>query len=213
MVRLRRSELTRLMRYYRLLSGLPDTDFSMFITSAQIGNALDVDPTQVRRDFKAVNLTGKGRIGFRRREVCDVLRLVLRFDETDDAVLVGAGHLGAALMAYTGFADFGFRIVAAFDNDQRKVGREVAGHIVKSARSITPFLKKHDTKLAVLTTPGDVSQTVTDHLVSAGICGIWNFSSCQLEVPKHVLVRDARISLGISELKYHLMKKPGAWLE
>ena len=44
---------------------------------------------------------------------------------SDQAVLAGAGKLGQALVAYRGFDDYGLQIIAAFDNDETIVGRDI----------------------------------------------------------------------------------------
>lgn len=204
MTRLRRLVLERLMRYYRYIVSVPEMRGAKTITSAQIATALDVDPTQVRKDFGAIGLLGMGRVGFDVGEVCVAIRRVLGFDDRLEAVLVGAGHLGGALVTYEGFAQYGLQIVAAFDSDKRKVGQRVAGRIVQSTRALKPYVKKHGIRLAILTTPAEVSQSVTDRLVSVGIRAIWNFSPTQLTVPKGVKVRNEHISLGLAEISYHL---------
>lgn len=204
MERLRRLVLERLMRYYRFLTESAVMRGAETVTSAQIAEALDIDPTQVRKDFGAIGLLGMGRVGFDACEVCRSIRVVLGFDEQMDAVLVGAGHLGTALMTYKNFERYGFRIVAAFDSDKRKVGQRVAGRVVQSTRALKPYVKKHGIRLAILTTPADVSQSVTDRLVSVGVRAIWNFSPTQLTAPSGVKVRNEHISLGLAEISYHL---------
>jgi redox-sensing transcriptional repressor len=174
------------------------------VTSAQIAEALDIDATQVRKDFSAIGLLGIGRVGFDVCEVCRAIRIHLGFDQRHEAILVGTGHLGTALMAYDGFDRYGLEIVAAFDNDAVKVGGEVAGTVVKPMRSLKPFIRKHGIKLAILTTPQPVAQVLADRLVSAGIKAIWNFAPTRLTVPVDVLVRDEHISLGLSEIAHHL---------
>jgi redox-sensing transcriptional repressor len=129
---------------------------------------------------------------------------VLGFDQPYDAVLIGAGHLGSALAAYKKFASYGLEIVAVFDNDPRKIGSKVAGLKVRSMRALKPYIRKHDIRLAVLTTPADVAQKLVDRAVSAGVKAIWNFAPTQVAVPPDVLVRNEHISLGLSEIAYHL---------
>jgi redox-sensing transcriptional repressor len=190
------------MRYYRWLSE-PKRKPMKTVTSAQIAEALDIDATQVRKDFGAIGILGMGRVGFEVCEVCRGIRYVLGFDQTYEGVLIGAGHLGAALMAYDGFDVYGLDIVAVFDNDPKKVGSNVAGTTVKSMRSLKPFIRKHHIRLAILTTPAAVSQQLTDRLVSAGIKAIWNFTPTRVTVPEDVLVRNEHISLGLSQIAYH----------
>jgi len=119
-------------------------------------------------------------------------------------VLIGAGHLGGALLAYSGFARYGLDIVAAFDNDKRRIGGKVAGCTVKSMRALNPFVKRREIRLAILTTPVEVSQELADRLVSVGVKAIWNFTPNRVTVPPGVLVRNQHISVGLSEIAYHL---------
>ena len=201
---LRRVVLERLIRYYRYLSGLTARKPLDTITSAQLGAALDIDPTQVRKDFGAIGLMGISRVGYEVCEVCRAIRMVFGFDRPYAAVLVGAGHLGKALLNYPGFGRYGLHIQAAFDNDPEKVGEEIAGIRVRPVRSLKPYIRRHHLRMAVLTTPVSVSQVLTDRIVSAGVKAIWNFSPTRLEVPGDVLVRNEHISLGLAQLAYHL---------
>jgi redox-sensing transcriptional repressor len=201
-----RLALERLIRYHRFLVELTTRAPVATVTSAQIAEALDIDPTQVRKDLGAIGLQGMGRVGFDVCGVCHAIRNVLGFDQKYDAVLLGAGHLGGALLAYSGFARYGLRIVAAFDGDKSKVGSEIAGCTVRPMRALKPFLKRRKIRLAILTTPAEVSQELADRLVSAGVEAIWNFAPTRLTVPSGVLVRNEHISVGLSEITYHLKR-------
>lgn len=192
------------MLYHRFLSELTSRKPVRTVTSAQIADALDIDPTQVRKDFGAIGILGMGRVGFDVCEVCRAIRVVLGFDQNHNAILIGTGHLGGALLAYSGFARYGLEIVAAFDNDDRRIGSRVAGHNVKPMRAMTPFIKSRKIRLAILTTPVTVSQKLTDRLVTVGVKAIWNFTPTRLTVPPGVLVRNEHISIGLSEIAYHL---------
>ena len=204
MARLKRLVLHRLMSYYRLLSEWTGRTSVRTVTSAQIGEPLDIDPTQVRKDLSAIGVVGMGRVGFDVCEVCRAIRVALGFEARYEAVLIGAGHMGGALLAYSGFATYGLHIVAAFDNEKRKIGVTVGGCTVKPMRVLKPFVNRHKIRVAVLTTPAEVSQQITDRLVSAGVKAIWNFAPTSLAVPSGVLVRNEHISRGLSEITYHL---------
>jgi redox-sensing transcriptional repressor len=192
------------MRYHRFLSEPVTRKPVPTVTSAQIAEALDIDPTQVRKDFRAIGLLGMGHVGFDVCEVCHAIRVVLGFDRIYEAVLIGTGHLGGALLAYLGFAKYGLRIVMAFDSDQRKVGGKIAGCPIRPIKAMKPFIQKHKIRLAILTTPAEVAQKLTDRLVVAGVKAIWNFTPTQLTAPADVLVRHEHISIGLSEIAYHL---------
>ncbi|MGD8319910.1 MAG: redox-sensing transcriptional repressor Rex [Gemmatimonadota bacterium] len=196
--------LERLMRYHRFLTEVRGHDAPASVTSSEIAHALEVDPTQVRKDLGSIGLRGTGRVGFDAAEVVHRIRDVLAFDQTHPAVLVGAGHLGGALMAYAGFAQYGLRIVAAFDSDQDKVGQVIAGCTVRSTRGMTAYIKRHKVRFAILTTPAGVAQKMADRLVAAGVHAIWNFTPQRLTVPDPVFVRNEHISLGLAQLAFHL---------
>lgn len=195
------------MRYYRWLTEASFKKPLKTVTSAQIAEALDVDATQVRKDFGSIGLLGMGRVGFDVCEVCRGIRHVLGFDRTYEAVLIGAGHLGSALVNYKGFSVYGLKIVAVFDSDSERIGEEIGGLSIRSTRSLKPFIRKHNIRLAILTTPGDVSQELTDRIVSVGVIAIWNFTPARVTVPYGVLVRNAHISLGLSQIAYYLKRR------
>ena len=204
MARLRRLVLERLMRYYRFLSEITARGPARAVTSAQIAEALDIDPTQVRKDFAAIGLQGMGRVGYEVCEACRAIRVALGFDQQYEAVLVGAGNLGGALLAYSGFVRYGLHIVAAFDSNQNRIGSEIAGLTIRSTMLMKSYVETSKIRLAILTTPVEVSQKLTDRLVSAGVKAIWNFTPTRLAVPSGVLVRNEHISVGLSEIAYHL---------
>lgn len=203
---LRRLVVERLMLYHRLLSeekerGMPET-----ITSAEIAETLDIDPTQVRKDLAAIGLRGKGRVGFDAGEVFAGIRRALGFDQTHLAILVGAGHLGGALVAYRGFARYGLRIVAAFDEDPAKIGQEIAGCPIRHIKTMDEFVVRHQIRLAILATPAAVAQQVVNRLVRAGVRAIWNFAPTHLKVPPDVCLRDEHISLGFAQVAHYLAR-------
>ena len=205
MGRLRRLVLERLMRYYRYLAELTARKPVETVTSAQIAEALDIDPTQVRKDFGAIGLLGTGRVGYKVCEVCSAIRVVLGFDQRHEAVLIGAGHLGGVLLAYSGFARYGLHIVAAFDNDKQRMGLKIAGHAIRPMKGMKPFVKTRKIRLAILAPPTEVSRKLTDRLVSAGVKAIWNFTPTRMTVPPGVLVRNEQhFSIGLSEIAYYL---------
>jgi redox-sensing transcriptional repressor len=192
------------MRYYRFLSDSHTKRREPTVTSAEIASALDIDPTQVRKDLGSIGIVGMGRVGFETCEVCRSIRAALGFDREVDAVLVGAGRLGSALLTYQGFSRYGLEIVGAFDKDKKLWDRKVAGAVIRPMQALKPFVEKHGIQLAIITTPAAVSQHLADRLVAMGIKAIWNFSPTRLIVPPDVFVRDEHISLGFAEIAHHL---------
>lgn len=192
------------MQYKRFLSERGGRRTTGTVTSSEIAQALDIDPTQVRKDLAAVGVRGRGRVGFDVTDVVEKIRGVLGFDQTHLAILVGAGHLGGALISYRGFARYGLRVVAAFDSDASKIGQEIAGCPIRHTRYMRAFIIRHQIKLAILATPVEAAQRIADRVVAAGIKAIWNFTPTRLSVPRGVFVRDEHISLGLAPLAHYL---------
>jgi len=192
------------MRYHRFLTEGRGRTPPSNVTSAEIARALEIDPTQVRKDLGSIGVRGTGRVGFDAEDVVRAVRKVLSFDEVHPAILVGSGHLGGALTAYAGFARYGLVIRAAFDNDKEKTGHPIACCAVRHTRGMRAFIRREKIRLAILTVPASVAQDVTNRLVDAGIKAIWNFSPTHLTVPPGVFVRNEHISLGLSEITFRL---------
>jgi len=202
--RLRRVVLDRLIRYYRYLAELTARQSVETITSAQLGAALDVDPSQVRKDFGSVGLVGMSHIGYDVCEVCRAIRTTVGFDRPFTAVLIGAGKLGSAVLASPEFERYGLRIVAVFDADPFKVGRHIEGFTILPMDQLSAFVTESGIRLAILATPGDAAQSLADTLVESGIRAVWNFTPTRLAVPRGVLARNERFSIGLAEIAYHL---------
>jgi len=202
--RLRRVVLDRLIRYHRRVAELSARKPLRNITSAELGAALDIDASQVRKDFAAVGLSGVTRVGYDAWEVCGAISNALGFDDPYPAVLVGVGHLGGALLNYAGFDTYGLRIVAAFDSDPEKVGQQVSGFTVQSVHGLKSFIESNEIPLVILTTPAAVAQGLADLAVVAGAKAIWNFTPARLKVPRGVLARNEFLSGGLAQIAYHL---------
>ena len=204
MPRLTRRVLERLMRYLRYLDEVASREPITRIASSQIAAALEIDATQIRKDFAAIGLVGSGRVGFDVWEVRYAIRAVLGFDGRLEAVLVGAGHLGGALLAYTGFAAYGLSILAAFDEDPERVGSTLGGCTVRPMRALVPYIRARMIPLAIITTPAAAAQEVADQVVRGGVRAVWNFAGTEITVPPHVLVRREHISLGLAQVGHFL---------
>src|SRR5829696_10163541 len=94
------------------------------ISSKQLGEYLHLTDAQVRKDLAYFGQFGHPGIGYRVEDLIAQVRKILGTDKTWNVLLVGAGNLGRALMAYKGFEQKGFRLVAVFDEDPGKVGKK-----------------------------------------------------------------------------------------
>src|SRR5213595_4082900 len=94
------------------------------ISSKQLGESLNLTDAQVRKDLAYFGQFGHPGIGYRVDELISKVKQILGTDKTWNVLLVGAGNLGRALMAYRGFDAKGFRLSAVFDADPTKIGKK-----------------------------------------------------------------------------------------
>src|SRR4051812_49255298 len=175
----------RLSLYLRQLEAFKKKD-RRTISSKQLGESLQLTDAQVRKDLAYFGQFGHPGIGYRVDELIAKVKHILGTDKTWNVLLVGAGNLGRALMAYQGFDAKGFRLVAVFDNDPTKAGKKQGSFLVQPLTELAETIKKQNIRLAMLAVPADFAQDVAEQLVAAGIRGLLNFAPVSLNVPPEV---------------------------
>ncbi len=197
--------LRRLPAYLQALEQLKSQGRE-WASCTHIGEILQQDPAQVRKDLRFVNITGKPKLGFAVEELAAAIREFIGWDNSTDAFLVGVGHLGQALLGYSGFQAHGLKIVAAFDADSAKVGTEINGCKILPPKKLSSLAKRMRVALGIITVPAPAAQAVADQMVAGGIRAIWNFAPVRLEVPEHVLVVNEDLSATLAVLSRKLAK-------
>jgi len=119
-------------------------------------------------------------------------------------ILVGAGHLGSALLRYQGFAKEGFEVVAAFDLRVSKAREKELGVKLLPTSKLTEFVSRERIKMAILTVPGTVAQEVANELVAGGVLAILNFAPIILQVPDNVVVNNVDLAIELENLSYFI---------
>ena len=137
----------------------------------------------------------------------DAIKTFLRWDNTSEAVLIGVGSLGSALLGYDGFEEYGLRIIAAFDADPAKVGTEIHGREIFAADRIEELVRRLQVSMGIICVPAPCAQKVADQLVAGGVKGIWNFANVSLKVPDDVIVQREVIAGGLAVLSVKMSRK------
>lgn len=164
-----------------------------YVSAPYIARLLHLDPTQVVKDMSYTGVSGRPRVGFQLDELIFALEDFLGYHRKHEAFLVGAGSLGTALIQYQGFRDAGMRIVAAFDTDKRKIGKEIGGITVFDLEKFRDLAGRLHITIGIITTPPSAAQNIADLMVGWGIRAIWNFAPVALQVPEHIIVQDTHI--------------------
>jgi redox-sensing transcriptional repressor len=191
--------IRRLPAYLGLLRQLHDRGCDT-VSGVYLAERLGLDKVQVRKDLTITGVMGKPRVGFSVPVLIHAIECFLGWDQALEALLVGAGNLGTALLGYTEFPRHGLRIVAAFDSDPTRAGREIYGTPVFAMGRIAEVNARLRVPVAILTVPADVAQRVTDQLVGAGVTALWNFTPVTLDVPAHVVVQNESLVAGLAVL-------------
>jgi len=174
------------------------------ISSKQLGEALGYSDAQVRKDLAYFGQFGHPGIGYRVDELISHLRKILGTDKVWNVLLVGAGNLGRALIAYRGFLRKGFRLAAIFDDDDRKVGQAFGDLAVSPMDKLAEIAQRNTIKLAIMSVPAEAAQRVADRLVAAGIRGILNFAPVNVNVPEDVSVQSVDLAVQLEQLSFKM---------
>ena len=177
----------RLSRYLQVLTQARKMGKTT-ISSQELADYTHVNSTQIRRDLSGFGKFGKRGVGYNVDSLVSQIRKILRTAGQHNIALFGAGHLGTAIASSDIFADHGFRIVAVFDNDPRKVGKRVGPQVVRHTDELVSVVEEQDIVVAVLAVPAAVAQGLADQLVDAGVKIIFNYSEALLAVPPEVTV-------------------------
>lgn len=197
-----KSVLKRLPGYLSYLKGIPDSA-SPYISATALANALGMGEVQVRKDLAMVSDGGRPKIGYLRENLVDDIEQFLGYDNTTDAVLIGAGKLGQALLDYTGFDAYGLNILAAFDT-KPTADKTDGGKPIYHISQLESFCRSHKVLMGIITVPQQFAQDVCDQLIANGIKAIWTFAPVHLEVPSHILVQHENMATSLAVLSMHL---------
>ncbi len=178
--------VNRLALYHFILEDLKDDE--QYISSTKIAQLLNIDNSQVRKDIKYLDNSGKCRVGYDARRLKKAIEDCLGFQQKKDAFIIGAGNLGSALAKYDSFQDYGLNILAMFDNDPKKIGTTINGKEVFNLTKVGNLVRRLNVEIAILTIPREYAKGVALYLAGAGIKYIWNFTPCVLDVPSDVKV-------------------------
>ncbi len=200
------STVRRLSLYLRFLEQF-DAQGKTTISSAELARRGGTTPAQVRKDLSFFGSFGKRGLGYSVIELAARIRDILGLKRTYRVVLVGAGRIGSALVEYPGFRQRGFHVAAIYDKDPRKVGSRWNGLVVRDVCLIGRDLAKEPTDIAIVVTPADSAQEVTDLLVHAGVKAILNFAPVQLAVPSDVIVKSVNMALELESLSFALANR------
>lgn len=200
-----KATLGRLPGYLQYLKGLPCVQGAT-ISAPAIAKGLSLGEVQVRKDLAAISGAGKPKIGYDRDKLIQDLERHLGYEKLTNAILVGAGKLGRALLDYDGFEEYGVKIIAGFDCNEQVLQPGKSATEILPIKDVQAFCRQHNVKLGIITTGQGSAQDVCDILVASGIRAIWNFAPCSLKLPADVLLKQENLALSLAHLNNQISK-------
>jgi redox-sensing transcriptional repressor len=177
------------------------------VSSQDLGARINVTAAQIRKDLSYFGEFGKQGIGYDVEKLLGQIERILGLHQEWAVALIGIGHLGEAIARYDGFSSHGIRIVALFDTDARKLGKEVNGLHVQSFDDLQSTVDERDIRMAIIAVPADRAQQVADQLVAAGVRAILSYAPTVVQVPEGVWVRYIDPVAIIHSLTYYLARE------
>ena len=198
--------IKRLPRYRRYLGELKKRGVEK-ISSKDLSELIGYTASQIRQDLNNFGGFGQQGYGYSVENLYKEISNILGLNKEYKTVIVGYGRLGQAMASYIDKNEKQFRIAGIFD-----VSDTVENEVFKNAQvyafnDLKEFVVENDIEIAVITVPREKGQVVADTLVEAGIKGIWNFSSVDLELPDNVCVENVHMSDSLHALAYYMKDK------
>lgn len=164
-----------------------------YVSSTQISKELNVQSSQIAKDLSFLNIRGKTRIGYEVRSLLVELENFLGFNRQHDAVVIGTGSLGTALMQDHGLEHYGLNIVAGFDVRNEVIGKNLGGLPVFDINELALWQREHHVSIAILTVPVERAQETADLAIASGVTALWNFTPYRIKVPEDVVIANTSI--------------------
>ena len=177
------------LSYVRMLDNL----HVEYVSSTQISKELNVQSSQIAKDLSFLNIRGKTRIGYEVHSLVVELEDFLGFNQHHDAVVIGTGSLGTALMQDHGLENYGLNIVAGFDVRDEVIGRQIGGVPVYDIKELSRWQLQHNVSIAILTVPVERAQQTAEMAIASGMSAIWNFTPYRIKAPDDVVIANTSI--------------------
>ncbi|NLU25477.1 MAG: redox-sensing transcriptional repressor Rex [Clostridiales bacterium] len=197
----------RLPRYYRYLDDLYNKGV-VRISSSSLGGKMDITASQIRQDLSCFGEFGQQGYGYNVAELRAEIGHILGIDGGHRLIIIGAGHLGHALLQNFDFAKVGFHVDSAFDLSPALIGTKIHDVTIRSMDELDAYVKEYQPNVAVLTVPQNVAQSLASKLIAMGIRGFWNFTNVELSTQEpDVFFEDVHFVDTLLTLSYRITRK------
>lgn len=164
-----------------------------YVSSTAIAKEINVEASQIAKDLSFLNIRGKTRIGYAVAALERVLRSYLGFTREHNAVMIGVGSLGRALITDSGLTRYGLDIVAGFDVNPEVVGTTIGDVPVFDISELPKMRTSFGADIAIIAVPVDSAQDAADLAIAAGAKALWNFTPFRIRTAEGIVVQNTSI--------------------
>lgn len=196
--------IKRLPRYIRQLDVLSAAGVEK-ISSGELGRQMGLTASQIRQDLNCFGGFGQQGYGYNVKQLRDGIAGALGMDKNLNAIVIGAGNFGHAIISNFKFEECGATLVAAFDVSPELVGTIISGTPVYHAEGLGKFIESNEVDVAVLTLPQSEADSTAEVLIRCGVKGIWNFTGMDLDIEdEETVVENVHLSDSLLTMGYYL---------
>lgn len=177
-----------------------------YIFSHEIANLHHITPVQVRRDIMLIGYTGTLRKGYDIKDLIDLIGEIIDSETGQNVAIIGLGNLGRALVTHLSGKRSKLQIKASFDINPEKVDRVYGGVNCYHIDKIEDVIKAENISIAIITTPAEETQQISEMLIKAGIRGILNYTPKAINVPDHVYLEEHDMITSLEKVAFFVKK-------
>ncbi len=193
--------IERLSAYRRTLLQCLNEDKHK-IYSHEIAELHNITAVQVRRDIMFIGYSTTQRKGYDVKELITVISKIIDSPTPLNVAVVGLGNLGKAVSAYFIGKRPMLHLVATFDIDPKRIGTVIEDVQCYSIDRLREIIASENISIAMLTVPVHAAKEMAKVLVNAGIKGILNFTTVNLNVPDHIYLEEYDMITSIEKVAY-----------
>lgn len=169
-------------------------------TASEMAEKLGIYPTQVRKDLSIAGLKGRPRLGHKIDKAINALEQYLGWNDTIEAVLVGAGRFGIAMMEHRQIIRTGIKVVGIFDSNPEKIGTKTGDLTILPYTELKDFIKTNKVTLGIITTPAVAAENIMNTMIESGIKSIWNLTAASLDAPEGINIETTNLYSSLAVL-------------
>lgn len=196
--------LDRMAIYIRVLNQLQQERIKL-TNSKELSNYLPVESGQIRKDLNYLGKFGINGKGYNVKILKKTLQKLMGLEAKWNAVIIGGGRLGKSSVEFMKQKKSEtFRIVAAFDPNNRLIGKKISNLKIQNMKDLNRTVKSRNIKIGIISTENNNVQSVAENLINNELNYILNFSSFSPKVPDYVILKNIDPGLQVESMSYHL---------